>query len=846
MDETAANGDRTSPAGTSTPRPGVKRIDRYVVLGQLGRGGMGEVLRAYDPKLDREVALKVLRTHSRDAAQRQLREAEALAQIAHPNVVSVFDVGATDGEVFIAMELVEGVTLRQWIAKSTRTTTEILAVLGQAGQGLVAAHARGIVHRDFKPANVLVGNDGRVRGPGQSRPHGTADSRTAPTEAEPPEDSDDGLPLSAPLTAVGTVLGTPRYMSPEQHRGDALGPRSDQFSFCVALVEALQGRAPFDGRGRALYRNKDAGRFQVSDLDLDATRTRALLRGMAAEPDERWPSMDALVDALEPASRTWLWGTGLATVAALGAVAWLTPTDERCARAGASLDAVWNDTERERVAAAFERTGRPFSRDLWTTGRKEIDAWAAGWTAATLANCRATYEGGGQSERDYDARLLCLERQMRTLETVLGGLQSVDADSVGRGLDTIEVLPDPAGCTADAELAPRPSDPDRAAALDAGHAAVDACRVLSSVGDVIGALACAHEALTQAQELGDPHLLFDARRVHVGAVADSGKRDEALRLAEALYFDVHAAGRTTLAASTALTIAFQQPATRAGADVARQWLRRADALCETDAGRAKCARTESQIERRAGNEQLSIERAREAVAIEDRRGPSRHLGISLNILGRALTSAGRIEDARQAYERSLQVHQAINGGSHDTVATAHNNLGTMFGQLGQLEASVRSFERALEIRRGTLPHEHRHIATATANIGESHARLGRYDRALPFFVESAEVFEAVEGPQSSEHTIMRVSVATALRKLGRLDEARESLDIALGICRHLPLETDVRFDAETELALLEEASGNPQAAVTFFESALEAPLGKSDRKVAQQQLDRLRRPAPSR
>ena len=220
-------------------------IDRYIVLSLLGRGGMGVVYRAYDPDLDRQVALKLVGLGDLEPEQREqarlrlVREAQALAQLSSPNVVTVHDVGKVRDDVFIAMELVDGSTLRHWLAVEPRSPGEILRVFTAAAEGLAAAHAVGVVHRDFKPDNVMIGADGRVRVVDFGLARVTAEARA----------SRASIPAiaagSQELTHAGAMLGTPAYMSPEQDAGREAGAASDQFSFCIALYEALYGRSPY-------------------------------------------------------------------------------------------------------------------------------------------------------------------------------------------------------------------------------------------------------------------------------------------------------------------------------------------------------------------------------------------------------------------------------------------------------------------------------------------------------------------------------------------------------------------------------------------------------------------------
>jgi tetratricopeptide (TPR) repeat protein len=271
------------------------QLGRYRLLGRLGQGGMSVVFRAHDPQLRREVAVKLLHS-SRGAPDpehqaRLRREAHALGRLSHPNVVQVFEIGEVDGQTFVVMELVRGTTLREWLRAGPHPLPEVVAMVAQAGRGLAAAHAAGIVHRDFKPENVLIGADGRAR----VVDFGLA--RASPGEGAPVEVSTSSL--AAPLTRSGTVLGTPAFMAPEQLReAGRADARSDQFSFCVLLYEALYGERPFDDLTAAKVRPPPPG------AQVPAALRAVLLRGLQHDPAERWPTMDALLDALAAATAT--------------------------------------------------------------------------------------------------------------------------------------------------------------------------------------------------------------------------------------------------------------------------------------------------------------------------------------------------------------------------------------------------------------------------------------------------------------------------------------------------------------------------------------------------------------
>ena len=304
-DAVTANEPRDPVSDPVEPAPTDDRLlGRFEIKSKLGEGGMGVVLLAVDPLLGRQVALKVLHQGNDDSASRRrlLREAQGIAQLVHENVIVVHEVGSHAGRDYVAMEYVKGTTLGGWQAK--RTWREILEMYLRAGRGLAAAHAAGLVHRDFKPDNVLVGDDGRVRvtdfglvASTGSTPH------TATLEARR-----DRSELDVSLTATGSIMGTPRYMPPEQHRGEPVDARADQFSFCASLYEALYGYPPFAGESYAVLRASVlSGELTPPPTASDVPKkvSDALVRGLAHDRDARFPSMTELLDVLsiDPPSR---------------------------------------------------------------------------------------------------------------------------------------------------------------------------------------------------------------------------------------------------------------------------------------------------------------------------------------------------------------------------------------------------------------------------------------------------------------------------------------------------------------------------------------------------------------
>jgi eukaryotic-like serine/threonine-protein kinase len=282
--------------------PGRPAPPRYKVIRQIGEGAMGVVWEAEDTNLHRKVALKFVRPEGADnraLRRRLLREARALAQVRHANVVSVYDAGEADDEVCLVLELVTGTNARTWRQAGPRSLDEIVEVWKQAAAGVAAVHRAGIVHRDIKPDNVLVSDDGRVL---------VGDFGLAT--------GDFGLTTTTNLTESGAVLGTPLYMAPEQLADRPATARSDQYALCASIWEAILGERPFRGSTIAAIVLAMSKPVSIPRCGPRERRVlQVLARGLDPDPERRYRDVDALIAALErPPSRAGL------LLAAAGAV----------------------------------------------------------------------------------------------------------------------------------------------------------------------------------------------------------------------------------------------------------------------------------------------------------------------------------------------------------------------------------------------------------------------------------------------------------------------------------------------------------------------------------------------
>jgi predicted Ser/Thr protein kinase len=470
----AAGVDQTQTAtgasgNTGAPPAMPPRIGRYTVERVVGVGGMGVVYAAFDPDLERRVAVKVLRVLGAGVDQRArlLREARAMAKLAHRNVITVHEVG-TDGDVdFIAMELIDGDNLAVWLReRGPRSRSEVLRVFRDAGQALAAAHDAGVVHRDFKPHNVLVGRDGRV----VVTDFGLARGVDAPVErasrAVTSDPARSGATLGGGglgtegLTRTGALVGTPAYMPPEQFDGGSGEPSADQFSFCVAVWEGLTGARPFSGESvDELHRAVLSGLPSAAGRSLPRRLRGVLARGLDADPRRRWPSMPSLLTALAQIEarprRIAIAALAALVIAGIGAaVAWPRAIAPTCGVPASAIEDVWSSDRRAALPA-----------DVAAVVTPAFDRARRDWETVRTAAC------AGVGEPAHPMRAACLRDAAASLDALVTAAGQAGGAEV-RAADVAGLVPEPGVCLADTPPSvPRPLD---AAALAAVRVAVAA------------------------------------------------------------------------------------------------------------------------------------------------------------------------------------------------------------------------------------------------------------------------------------------------------------------------------------------------------------------------------------
>ena len=855
----------------STPRPlaaiddelerGTK-LGRYLILDRLGAGGMGVVYLAFDPQLDRKVALKVLRSdlggdESRFAA-RMLREAKAMARLAHPNVIAVHDVGIDRGRVFLAMELVEAGTLKAWL-RQKRTWREILTLFLGAGRGLAAAHAAGLVHRDFKPDNVLIGNDRRARVTDFGLARSASSSEHAPDgDDEPlgalPEPASPEASLEVPLTRVGTMMGTPGYMAPEQCRGEPVDARGDQFGFCASMYEALYGQRAFAGGSPDEVIESVLGgevREPPADTRVPGWVRRVLSRGLRVDKDERWPSMDALLEALsnDPAVRRRRWLAGGAAVLAAGCLVlsarhFSAQKVRLCQGAERHLAGVWDEGRREAVQRAFARSGKVWAAQAAVETTRALDDYATAWAAAHTDACDSTRIRGEQTEAMMQLRMGCLDDRRKELAALTDLLVDADDETVERSVQAVEALP-PVSVCADIKtlstVVPLPADPKLRARITEERTQLATARARLSAGKYKDGLARAELVAPVAQQLGYRPLVAEAQAL-IGELrfksGDYAGADRAWR--DALYA-AEEAGLDGLKSRVAVELANVTVDLHGFAD-AHEWMRFAEAMVRRSGGgggvQVDLWVQIALVYFRESRYPEAEAAARKAIALAAQQVPKNPLGraAAYRTLGDVLKYEGRYDEGLQLLEKARALTESVLGPEHPEVAAIMRKEVDAYSMKHDGAKALELGRRVLALLQKSLPPEHLMIAQTHTNLAEALGLLGRYEEAIAEERLALPTYERVFGSESENVGVSNTNIGYALLQLHRLKEARQHLVRAIAIYGKT-LAPDCPDLAEPLLRLgqLELEQGRPRQAVGVLERAL--ALRRKDRNPTEMLAD---------
>jgi tetratricopeptide (TPR) repeat protein/predicted Ser/Thr protein kinase len=768
-------------------------IGRYIVLGLLGKGGMGVVYSAYDPELDRKVALKLLRVipgrkgTDLDAKRlRLLREAKAIARLSHPSVVVVYDVGTYQDQVFISMELIDGMTATRWRDTDKPTWRQVLDVFKAAGEGIAAAHAADLIHRDLKPDNVMVTRDGKVRvmdfGLARQLERLSEDNLAVAASPDGEEPTMPGVrPTEIRLTNEGNVVGTPAYMPPEQYLG-VTDERSDQFSFCVSLYECLYGTHPFDAKtSYGLTANVQAGRVHEAPAGTKVPLwlRKILLKGMKPRPEDRYPSMRALLEALarDPAiaRRRWLVAGAVAASAVGLAVGVQRAADSKrefCAAAPEKLATAWElpggkgeGPKHAAVRRAFAATGKPYASNAIRGVTKLLDEYTTGWANLYRDACEATHVRGEQSAEVLDLRMQCLSDRLNGVRALTDIFTSATGEVVEHAIDATHALIPLEGCSDIKQLRTliSPPDPKVKTLVEEVRTRLGQIKALHDSGRYVAALDLLKPIISEARAIRYRPLEAEALtragvvEVELGRYTDAEKTlEDALRSAVASRHDDLL---PEITAALVWAVGYQ--------------------------GRYADARRWAQF----------AESANEGATTFD---PVVYAWL-LNNVGLVYLLEGRFAESLEYQERAWKLKEKALGPDDLDVAGTLGNVALSYNGLGRAREALDLSNRILRITKQSVGDSHPRTAMVLNNRGEILLALERAQEALIDYEDAKRIWEAEFGPKSPVVAYALTGLGRTLVDLGRPTEALPHLERALRI--RLDSDPDAPRLSETEFAM---------------------------------------------
>lgn len=669
------------------------KVGRYVLRRALGQGAMGVVYEAVDPDLQRVVALKVLHSREEREQERLIAEARAMALLSHPNVVTVYDVGRTEGRAFVVMELVEGVSLRAYLAQAERPLATIVARFAEAGEGLLAAHRAGLVHRDFKPENVLVAADG----------HAVV--------------GDFGLAMSA-ATEAREVAGSRAFMAPEQRAGGVVDARADQYAFGVALREALGSRG-----------------------DVPRSIARVIERATAQKPEARYPSMAELLRDLSggqaprgPGRLVWAVALGLAALVGVGVVAVSYgkrgPEAEACRVLGAEMDAAWSAEAAKRVHEAYVATQSPLGEPTWSRTSSVLEAYGTAWRASHGRVCER------RGDAQFSGKIACLRARVEVVRAVSARLERADAAMLEQVPSMLRLLEGTEPCEDGRAIADGPPEPprERSVAVGAARAKIAVAAATIAAGKYKDGLTMAEGATAEADAtaylpaVADAYLWLGNAHGRLGHVAEAERAFE--RAASSA-----SAGRSLPTAVRAWIglmhfVGYEGKRYDDGAryaEYARVALEGLPSAYDLELERLTWSRA-MLLDRKRYDEALSISQKELALA-ELRFGVShRSTAAALDGLSGVLSGQCKARSAEVPQARACAILEKEQGSPHPQLALCMGNHAALLAQRGDHEESLAMKRRVLAMFE-VLPGHPNHVAMTRRNVVRSLLELGRLDEA---------------------------------------------------------------------------------------------------------------------